>query len=392
MLIKQLGEKYNPMFFLASLGAGGLSVSFFMYLMFMVPHPDTPIVTFNHLWPYLVEGAHWQQGLIGFAMLGIILFAVIHLRLLAWNIKEYRAFRQTPAFETLRKSNAEISLMAIPLTLAMTINVMFVIGAVFVPNLWSVVEFMFPFALLGFLAIGVYAMRILGEYFTRLFINAEFDFTKNNSLAPMVSIFALAMIAVGLAAPAAMSQVKGVVAFSLFVSIFFAMVALLLLVIKLVIGFNDMLRHGVRVEAAGSLWIIIPIMTILGITYVRLSHGVTHHFTESNEPISYFLFISALLSIQILFGLIGYAVMKQLNYFRDFVKGDKAAAPSFALICPGVAMFVFGMFFVHLGLVATQITPIFSPIYFLILLPFILIQFKTIQVFFGMTKRILVAR
>jgi hypothetical protein len=89
--------------------------------------------------------------------------------------------------------------------------------------------------------------------------------------------------------------------------------------------------------------------------------------------------------------LIGYAVMKQLNYFRDFVRGDKAGAPAFALICPGVAMFVFGMFFVHLGLVATQITPIFSPVYFVILLPFILIQLKTIQVFFGLNKRVLQA-
>lgn len=391
MLKKQLGSQYSPMFFLASLGAGGLAVSFFMYLMFMIPHPDTPIVTFNHIWPYYQQGAIWQQILISAALLGIVFFAVIHLRLLAWNIKEYRTFKQTEAFKTLRTSNAEITLMAIPLTLAMTINVLFVMGAVFVPNLWSIKEYLFPFSLLGFFVIGVYALRVLGEYFTRLFINADFDFTKNNSLAPMVSIFALAMIAVGLAAPAAMSDQPGLVALSIFLSIFFAMLAVLLLVLKLVVGFNDMLRHGVRIEAAGSLWIIIPIMTILGITYVRLSHGIAHHFIESSEPISYFLLISALLSIQIIFGLIGYAVMKQLNYFRDFVRGDKAGAPAFALICPGVAMFVFGMFFVHLGLVATQITPIFSPIYFVILLPFILIQLKTIQVFFGLNKRVLQA-
>ncbi len=391
MLKTQLGSQYSPMFFLASLGAGGLAVSFFMYLMFMIPHPDTPIVTFNHIWPYYQQGELWQQALISTALLGIVFFAVIHLRLLAWNIKEYRAFKLTEAFKTLRSSNAEITLMAIPLTLAMTINVLFVIGAVFVPDLWSIKEYLFPFSLLGFLVIGIYALRILGEYFTRLFITADFDFTKNNSLAPMVSIFALAMIAVGLAAPAAMSDQAGLVALSIFVSIFFAMLAVLLLVLKLVVGFNDMLRHGVRIEAAGSLWIIIPIMTILGITYVRLSHGIAHHFTAASEPISYFLLISALLSIQIIFGLIGYAVMKQLNYFRDFVRGDKAGAPAFALICPGVAMFVFGMFFVHLGLVATQITPIFSPVYFVILLPFIMIQLKTIQVFFGLNKRVLQA-
>lgn len=388
-MIKQLGEAYSPMYFLAALGAGGLSVSFFMYLMFMVPHPDTPIVTFNHIWPYFQNGELWQQGLISLALIGIVVFAGLHIRLLIWNIREYRGFRQTPAFGSLRNSNAEISLMAIPLTLAMTINVFFVLGAVFIPNLWSVKELLFPFSILGFLGVGIYALNILGVYFTRLFVNADFDFSKNNSLAPMVSIFALSMIAVGLAAPAAMSDIAGLVALSLFVAIFFAVLAVLLMLVKLILGFNDILRHGLRVEAAGSLWIVIPIMTILGITYVRLSHGINHHFSESAEPINYFLLISALLSVQLIFGLIGYAVMKKLGYFRDYVRGDKAGAPSFALICPGVAMFVFGMFFVHLGLVATQITPIFSPVYFLILLPFILIQAKTIQVFFGLNKRVL---
>ena len=33
---------YSPLYFLASLGAGGLAVTFFMYLMFWVPHPGQP--------------------------------------------------------------------------------------------------------------------------------------------------------------------------------------------------------------------------------------------------------------------------------------------------------------------------------------------------------------
>ena len=64
-------------------------------------------------------------------------------------MKQYKAFKETEAFETLKNSNAEVTLMALPLTFAMTINVFFVLGALFVPNLWSVIEFMFPFALIG---------------------------------------------------------------------------------------------------------------------------------------------------------------------------------------------------------------------------------------------------
>ena len=77
-------------------------------------------------------------------MVIIAVLALYHLRLLIWNISEYRKFHKTAAFEKLKNSNMEVTLMAIPLTLAMTVNVMFVTGAVFVPNLWSVIEYLFP--------------------------------------------------------------------------------------------------------------------------------------------------------------------------------------------------------------------------------------------------------
>ena len=43
----------------------------------------------------------------------------------------------------------ESQLMALPLALAMSVNVAFVAGAVFVPGLWGVREMLFPLALGG---------------------------------------------------------------------------------------------------------------------------------------------------------------------------------------------------------------------------------------------------
>jgi hypothetical protein len=57
-----------------------------------------------------------------------------------------------------------ITLMAIPLTFAMTINVCFVLGALFVPGLWDIVEYLFPFALIGFATVGYYAIKIFMVY------------------------------------------------------------------------------------------------------------------------------------------------------------------------------------------------------------------------------------
>ena len=42
-------SNYHPSYWLAALGAGGLSVSFFMYLMWMIPHHGYPMPTWEHL-------------------------------------------------------------------------------------------------------------------------------------------------------------------------------------------------------------------------------------------------------------------------------------------------------------------------------------------------------
>ncbi|MBO8171384.1 MAG: hypothetical protein H0Z33_05755 [Bacillaceae bacterium] len=388
MLPKNLGEQYNPLYFLASLGNGGLSVSFFMYLMFMVPHPGTPMPTFEDIYPVLTGGNKMAAGLVGIAMILILYFAFHHIRLLIWNVNEYRLFRHTEAFQKLKKSNAEVTLMAVPLTLAMTINVMFVMGAAFIPGLWNVVEYLFPFALLGFLAVGIYAMRIFFVYFSRLIINGDFDFINNNNLSQMLAIFAFSMVAVGFAAPAAMSGQTLIYASGMFLSLFFGIMAVLMAVVKLVLGFESIFKQGIAKETSPTLWIIIPIVSLLGITFVRLYMGYHHHIAHTEPtPSILFVILSILVSMQIMFGVLGYIVLKKLGYFDKFVYGDQKSVGSYALICPGVAFFVLGMFFISWGLVKNGIVDLFSIPYFVILVPFIFIQFKTIQVMFKLNKK-----
>ncbi len=381
-----LKEKYTPVYFLASLGAGGLSVSFFMYLMFLVPHINSPMATFDFVYPVLLEGT-WLSFVSSFSIIFIIGFAFLHFKLLIWNIKQYTAFKETKAFEVLLNSNAEVSLMTIPLTLAMTINVCFVLGALFVPGLWDVVEYLFPLALLSFAIVGYYAIRIFMRYFSRILTSGKFDFEKNNNLSQMISIFAFSMIAVGFAAPGAMSAYIEINAIGIFGAIFFTSIAILLLLLKLFLGFKGMFKYGINVETAPTLWIIIPILTLLGITFVRVSFGFDHHFNQPLEATSFFTITSMVISLQIIFGLLGYNVMKKVKYFDTYVEGKEKSAVSFALICPGVAFMVFGMFFINMGLVLNGIIDKYSIAYFLLMLPFMYIQYKTIIVFFKLKNK-----
>ncbi|MGC8697664.1 MAG: TsoY family (seleno)protein, partial [Halothiobacillus sp.] len=369
MIRKNLGAAYSPLYFLAALGAGGLSVSFFIYLMFLAPHPNSAMVTFGDVWRILT-GTNWlNASLVGLTIAAILFFALLHFKLLLWNIAEYTQFKRLDAFKTLLNSNAEIGLMTIPLTLAMSVNVMFVLGALLVPGLWTVVEWLFPLAIGAFFAIGIYAMTILVHYFTRALVGGQVDFTANNSLAPMISMFALAMIAVGLAAPAYMSHNTLTVAVSIALSLFFFTIALLLTIVKLVNGFHSMMTNGIAESASPSLWIMIPILTLLGITWIRLTLGLHQGFDHPLNNSSFFVSSMMIVSLQILFGLIGYAVMKRLGYFAHYINGDKGNAGSFALICPGVAFFVFGMFLLNLGLAHNHIIAQGSWLYFAMMVP-----------------------
>jgi len=242
--------------------------------------------------------------------------------------------------------------------------------------------------MLAFLAIGVYAMRILGNYFTRMFLQKGYDFEQNNSLAPMISIFALAMIAVGLAAPVAMSHTREIVAISFALSSFFATSATLLMFVMLVIGFSTMLTHGIRSAAAPSLWLMIPITTLLGITFMRTAHGLHESFDAHVSPADNLVVLMALFSIQLMFGMLGYVILKKINYFRDYIHGDKCHATTFALICPGVAFPVFGLFLVKFGLLGNGLISMWTPAHYLFLLPFLLIQLKTLQVLFILLRRL----
>jgi hypothetical protein len=386
MLRSNLKEKYTPMYHLGALGAGGLAISFFLYLNFLLPH-ESGIISFDQLWPIVTGAPTLKAFTVGLCLLVVFSLALLHIVLMAWNTREFALFKKTEAYTHLRNSSAEISLMVVPLTMAMTVNVLFVMSSLLIPGMWEVIEYLFPAAMVAFLAIGVYALRILGDYFVRMLLHKGYSFEQNNSLAPMVSIFALSMIAVGMAAPAAMSEVRETVALSIALSSFFATSAALLIVVMLVIGFHSMLTHGIRLEAAPSLWLMIPITTLLGITFMRSSHGL-HALGGHVGSAETYAVLMAIFSIQVIFGLIGFVVMKRLNYFRDFIHGDKVHATTYALICPGVALPVFGLFVVKFGLLGNTLIMMWTPAHYLFLLPLLLLQLKTLTVLLKLVGRL----
>lgn len=360
-------DKYNPLYFLASVGAGGLSVTFFMYLMFWVPHKGRPVPVFEDIVQAFSTGGMALKFAIAIALMGIAYFSFLNLRALAWNLAAFSRFKQGNGYEALKSSNAEASLLAMPLAVAMSINAMFIVGLVFVPKLWSVVEYLFPFAMVGFFLVGLWTLSLIGAYLGRAFAEkGNFDFSAHNSFAQALPAFALAMVAVGLSAPAAMSTAPAVVGTSLVLSTIFGTISLIYAVLAMLSATPAKLQHGVAKEAAPTLMIAVPLVTILGIMVLRQNHGMHTTFDGHSTPIETLMFLTKALAIQVAFLLVGITVLRAQGYFRDYVLGDKTSAGSCALICPGVAFSVMLQFFVNKGLVGAHVIDKFSPAYWVI--------------------------
>ena len=360
---KNMNERYSPLYFLASVGAGGLATTFFMYLLFWVPHPGKPVPVFEDIMAHLASASTLAQGVAIFAMAAIAFFALLNLRLLAWNLSEFSKFKKTDAYINHQKTNAQTQVKAQALALAMSVNVGFIVGLVFVPGLWSVVEYLFPVAILAFLAIGVLAFRNLGQFLSRVLVEGGFDRAGNNSFAQLLPAFAFSMIGVGLAAPAAMSTVKATAAVSLVASTFFLVTSVILMSIALVLGFAAMMKHGAAKETSPTLLIVIPIATVLGSLVVRQDHGMHVFFDGHTSNGDTFKFLATLISIQAVFALLGVMVLRAQNYWSHFVTGTDKSAGSYALVCPGVGFSVLFQFFINKGLVANGVIDKFSAVY-----------------------------
>jgi hypothetical protein len=174
------------------------------------------------------------------------------------------------------------------------------------------------------------------------------------------------MIGVGLAAPAAMSTNALVAGTSLVLSTFFVAVAVLLALIVLVMSVRPMLENGVNVEAAPTLMVVIPILTVVGIALMRQNHGLHVHFDVHGGAGETLMMLTKILSVQVAFALFGLAVLSRVGYMARFVTGPETSAGSYALVCPGVALSVMTHFWLNKGLVAAGLVAQFSVAYWVI--------------------------
>ncbi|WP_050527957.1 TsoY family (seleno)protein [Pseudorhodobacter aquimaris] len=344
-------DNWGPQYFLASVGAGGLVVTFFMWLYMWIPHPGQPVPVFEDVALAFANGGALQQAMILIAALGVAIFAVLNLKMLFWNIGRLNRFKKTDGYSKLIGTNAQSQLTALPLAIAMTVNVGFILGLVFVPGLWGVVEYLFPLAMIAFALTAWLAFAQIGSFVAQVLTPGRFKFAANNSFGQVLPAFALSMIGVGFSAPAALSASPLTAGVALIASTLLLVMAALWALIAVVLGIASILQNGTNIETAPTLLIIVPLMTVLGILMLRQGHGLHVHFGAHETAGGALRMLTAFLSVQVAFGLFGLTVLRAQGYGARFLTGAEPSVGSYALVCPGIALSVMMQFWINNGLV-----------------------------------------
>jgi hypothetical protein len=226
-----------------------------------------------------------------------------------------------------------------------------------------VVEYLFPAAMAAFVLVGAMALRQLGRFYGRVLGAGGFSCSANASFGQVLPAFALAMVGVGLSAPAALSLSPAISGAAVVLSTFFLVASGVIAAIAIVLGFRAMLENGANAETAPTILIVVPLLTVLGILVLRQDHALHVHFGTEGSAGDALRMLSQFLSAQVLFGMLGLAVLARQGYAAKYLTGTAASAGSYALVCPGVALSVMMQFWINKGLVGAGVIAKFGVVY-----------------------------
>ena len=66
---------------------------------------------------------------------------------------------------------------------------------------------------------------------------------------------------------------------------------------------------------------LVPILTLLGIEWLRLQHGLSHHFSGGASSGTIFVTLTGIFMLQLGVLLLGYRVMQLNGYLRSHLSG-----------------------------------------------------------------------
>jgi hypothetical protein len=344
MSMKNL-EKFTPLYWLSSLGAGGIAVAFFAIFNYMYEHPKG-LVTMSQIHGLFGVYPAWFLIFLEFVMVAfIILHFVLTIKLIPVTLRWlktdfFRDFRQDPM------RNA--ALMAPFISITMTMNVFIgpirYLFPVFSDNLQAMMLPGFLFWAFLWILIMALEIKLLALSFSKGFDVAKISFGW------LLHPFALAMLTVTGTGMAALANDTSLANLAAFMSVVSGTMGIFLFGVKLISLFKSHFASEALPDKQflPSLLIVVPNITLFAISLFRLGHFLEkHHGAELG--VYFMVVITVAFALETWYLMFGLVLLN--SYFKNHLAKEFHVS-QWGLICPFVAYSVLGAF----------MYPLFAPI------------------------------
>lgn len=331
-------EKFSPLVFLASLGAGGIAVMPFVLMQYTIEH-GKGLITRSQLWANsfskITTGYYYSLETI------MILFTLIHLILTIIFAVQFFKWIKTSEFKELINNPLKNTAILAPLiSILMTMNIFIGPLRYFLPILSSNFQSLFLPAMIFWSILFVFIIwleiKLLGISFRE-----GFDIDKIN-FGWLLHPFLLGMLTVIGTGIAAMSENANIANLAAFMSLISGSMGIFLLIVKLIVLFKShFTAKGLpEKQFLPSFLIVIPNITLFAISAFRFGHFLEHHH-EFTMGSFFYIIMGFSFAFEIWYLLFGLSLLKDYfkkHHFNEFY------VTQWGFICPLVAFVVLGSF------------------------------------------------
>jgi tellurite resistance protein TehA-like permease len=332
-------NKFTPLMFLSSLGAGGIAIIPFAFLQYTFPHGQG-LVKISDL--VATNLSAWQSLIFGSLEITMIFFTVVHLLLSIVLFSKLIGFVKGEGYREFIKDPLKNSAILAPfISIVMTMNVF--IGPIrfFSPWMASNLQSLMLPALIFWSFLFVLLMRMEVKLLKTSFVE-KFEI-ENISFSWLLHPFALGMLTVtgtGIAAMAVAPNIAHTAAFMSFVS---GSMGLFLLLVKTITVFKKHFSSEGLAEShlMPSFLIVVPNITLYAISAFRIGHYLEKQHGFHLD--SYFLLVMTVaFAFETWYLIFGLSLLS--DYFKREYFKKKFYVSKWGLICPMVAYAVLGSF------------------------------------------------
>ncbi len=338
-------KNFNPLSFLASVGAGGIAVGPFVFFQYLIPH-GKGLISMPQV---LDHGAETGNTAFYFLMMAVmVIFGALHFALTFSLLYKLFSYSKTPDYKSyISDPQRNTSILAVFTSIGMTFNVFIAVVRFFVPSMQQNFQDLMLPALIGWAILWVLLMSVEIKVLRSAF-EKSFDLNKL-SFGWLMHPFALGMVTVAGTGIAAMAKDPNIAHTAAFMTATSGSMGFFLLFVKLFSIFQSHFSSNGMPERQflPSFLIVIPITTLYAISFFRLGHYLEHQFGYHFD--AYFKLITLIpFAFQTWYFAFGISMLR--NYFRkDFFRKEYYVT-LWAFICPFVAYAVLGSFVYNLFL------------------------------------------